>query len=151
MIWRAAWIALFWQGWSLSISFPRKRQLKWPTSSHTDWSRKHTDSKARNREDDRCRSTDGGIYRMSLYCAVGSIQTDLSPEQLQELLSHSLAQVGKRNRVLVVPPDQSRIHSRAGDLTRYAWEYYGDQLHAVLPALGTHAHMRPEQIERMFG
>ena len=88
---------------------------------------------------------------MSLYCAVGSIQTDLSPEQLQELLSHSLAQVGKRNRVLVVPPDQSRIHSRAGDLTRYAWEYYGDQLHAVLPALGTHAHMRPEQIERMFG
>jgi nickel-dependent lactate racemase len=50
-----------------------------------------------------------------------------------------------------VPPDHSRLHSRAGDLTRYAWEYYGDRLQAVLPALGTHAPMRPEQITRMFG
>jgi nickel-dependent lactate racemase len=43
------------------------------------------------------------------------------------------------------------LHSRAGDLTRYAWEYYGEKLRAVLPALGTHAPMRPEQITRMFG
>ena len=28
--------------------------------------------------------------------------------------------------LLVVPPDQTRFHSRAGDLTHYAWEYYGD-------------------------
>jgi hypothetical protein len=53
--------------------------------------------------------------------------------------------------VLVVPPDQSRMHSLAGDLTRYACEYYGDQLKAVMPALGTHAAMQPEQIARMFG
>jgi nickel-dependent lactate racemase len=50
-----------------------------------------------------------------------------------------------------VPPDQSRIHSRSGDLTRYAWEYFGDRLQAVLPALGTHAAMQPDQIARMFG
>jgi hypothetical protein len=50
-----------------------------------------------------------------------------------------------------VPPDQSRIHSRSGDLTRYAWEYFGDRLQAVLPALGTHAAMQPNQIARMFG
>jgi nickel-dependent lactate racemase len=50
-----------------------------------------------------------------------------------------------------VPPDQSRIHSRAGDLTRFAWEHYRERLHAVLPALGTHAPMQPEQIERMYG
>jgi nickel-dependent lactate racemase len=43
------------------------------------------------------------------------------------------------------------VHSRAGDLTRYAWEYYRDQLQAVLPALGTHAAMQPKQITRMFG
>lgn len=88
---------------------------------------------------------------MSLYCATGSVETDLSPQQLHDLLVESLAQLGKRNRVLVVPPDQSRVHSRAGDLTRYAWEYYGDGLQAVLPALGTHAAMQPEQITRMFG
>jgi nickel-dependent lactate racemase len=87
---------------------------------------------------------------MSLYCAIGGIDSDLLP-QLQELLAESLAKLGERNRVLIVPPDHSRLHSRAGDLTRYAWEYYGDRLQAVLPALGTHAPMRPEQITRMFG
>jgi nickel-dependent lactate racemase len=88
---------------------------------------------------------------MSLYCATGSVETDLALQQLHDLLVESLSKLGKRSRVLVVPPDQSRVHSRAGDLTRYAWEYYGDQLRAVLPALGTHAAMQPEQITRMFG
>jgi nickel-dependent lactate racemase len=88
---------------------------------------------------------------MSLYCAKGSVETDISVQQLHDLLVESLAKLGKRERVLVVPPDQSRLHSRAGDLTRYAWEYYGDHLQAVLPALGTHAVMQPEQIARMFG
>jgi nickel-dependent lactate racemase len=87
---------------------------------------------------------------MSLYCAKGSVDSDLTP-QLQSLLEDSLRKLGERKRVLAVPPDQSRFHSRAGDLTQHAWKYYGDQLKAVLPALGTHAPMRPEQIARMFG
>jgi nickel-dependent lactate racemase len=87
---------------------------------------------------------------MSLYCATGGVESDLLP-QLQDLFAESIAKLGQRNRVLVVPPDQSRIHSRSGDLTRYAWEYFGDRLQAVLPALGTHAAMQPNQIARMFG
>jgi nickel-dependent lactate racemase len=87
---------------------------------------------------------------MSLYCATGGVESDLFL-QLQHLLAESLAKLGPRNRVLVVPPDQSRVHSRSGDLTRYAWEYYGVRLQAVLPALGTHAAMQPDQITRMFG
>jgi nickel-dependent lactate racemase len=88
---------------------------------------------------------------MSLHCATGSVSTELTSQQLHDLLVESLSKLGKRSRVLVVPPDQSRVHSRAGDLTRYAWEYYGDQLQAVLPALGTHTAMQPKQITRMFG
>ena len=87
---------------------------------------------------------------MSLYCATGGVEADLFP-RLKDLLAESLAKLGRRNRVLAVPPDQSRLHSRAGELTRYAWEYYGDRLRAVLPALGTHTAMQPEQIARMFG
>ena len=88
---------------------------------------------------------------MSLYCAVGSVDTDLSPQQLKDLLAESLAKLGERHQVLAVPPDQTREHSRAGELTRYAWQYYGDRLKAVLPALGTHTAMRPGQIAHMFG
>jgi len=86
---------------------------------------------------------------MSLYCAIGSPDSDLGPH-LQELFSEALAKLGRRANVLAVPPDQSREHSRAGLLTRYACDFYGDKLKAILPAIGTHSPMRPEQIEHMF-
>lgn len=88
---------------------------------------------------------------MSLYCAVGNAETELSPERLHHVLVGALEKLGARKRVLIVPPDISRVHSRAGDLSRFAWEFYGDRLNAVLPALGTHTPMSPAQIERMFG
>ncbi len=31
------------------------------------------------------------------------------------------------------------------------WQYYGDKLKAILPALGTHAPMSPTQLSDMFG
>ena len=91
------------------------------------------------------------LTRMSLYCAIGDVETELSSEQLNDLLTQSLAKLGERSRVLAVPPDLSREHSRAGELTRLAWRHYGDRLKAVLPALGTHTPMQPEQLARMFG
>jgi nickel-dependent lactate racemase len=88
---------------------------------------------------------------MSLYCATGSPETDLTSAELKSLFEESLAKLGRRSRVLAVPPDQSREHSRAGELTRDAWQYYGDRLKAILPALGTHTAMRSAQLAHMFG
>ena len=87
---------------------------------------------------------------MSLYCSVGSPDTDLAPEQLRQLLNEALARLGPRSTVLAVPPDQSREHSQAGPITRMTYEYYGDKLKAVLPAIGTHTPMRPDQLTHMF-
>jgi nickel-dependent lactate racemase len=87
---------------------------------------------------------------MSLYCAIGSVDTDLSPQQLNDLLVESLAKLGERKSVLAVPPDQSREHSRAGEITGDVFKHYGDRLKAVLPAIGTHTPMRPDQIAHMF-
>jgi nickel-dependent lactate racemase len=88
---------------------------------------------------------------MSLYCSVGSADTDLSSDDLKALLTNALSRLGTRTSVLAVPPDQSREHSRAGALTNIAWRFYGDNLKAVLPALGTHSPMRPDQLTHMFG
>ena len=87
---------------------------------------------------------------MSLYCAIGNVDADLSPRQLNDLLVESLAKLGDRKSVLAVPPDQSREHSRAGELTGYVYKHYGDKLKAVLPATGTHTPMRSDQIAHMF-
>ncbi|MGA8110137.1 MAG: D-mannonate epimerase, partial [Acidobacteriaceae bacterium] len=88
---------------------------------------------------------------MSLYLAHGDAETDLPPAEMKSLLFDALDQLGARKRVLIVPPDITRLHSRAGDLTRYAWQYYGDRMKAVLPALGTHAAMSAAQLTAMFG
>jgi nickel-dependent lactate racemase len=87
---------------------------------------------------------------MSLYCAIGGVDTDLTPQQLNGLLIEALAKLGARNNVLAVPPDQSREHSRAGEITGYVYKHYGDKLKAVLPAIGTHTPMRPDQLSHMF-
>src|SRR5580698_4276931 len=88
---------------------------------------------------------------MSLYLSFSSSSTELTPVQLREMLFQALDALGARKRVLIVPPDQTRAHSRAGDLTHYAYEYYGDNLQAILPALGTHSAMSPSSLTHMFG
>jgi hypothetical protein len=88
---------------------------------------------------------------MSLYCQEGGPYKELSSASLRGLLYQALDQLGPRNKVLAVPPDGSRFHSRAGELTQYAHAYYGDRLGCVLPALGTHNAMTPEGLTRMFG
>jgi nickel-dependent lactate racemase len=59
--------------------------------------------------------------------------------------------LGERRKVLALPPDITRHHSRAGELTQYAWQYYGQRLTDVLPALGTHVPMTDAEIGVMFG
>jgi nickel-dependent lactate racemase len=88
---------------------------------------------------------------MSLYCKEGGPEAELSAEAVRSALYQALDKLGTRRRVLAVPPDGTRFHSRAGELTQYAHAYYGDRLGCVLPALGTHAAMPPAALTRMFG
>ncbi len=75
----------------------------------------------------------------------------MSAAEIRVGLFEALGKLGERSRVLAVPPDFTRFHSKAGELTEMAWEFYGDRLVDVLPALGTHTAMSDEQIATMFG
>ncbi|MCK5000081.1 MAG: DUF2088 domain-containing protein [Anaerohalosphaera sp.] len=86
-----------------------------------------------------------------IYFSRGSVSENLSSEELKAGLIAGLEGLGVRRKVLAVPPDITRYYSRAGELTRYAWEYYGDAMVDVLPALGTHFAMTEGEIERMYG
>ena len=85
-----------------------------------------------------------------LYFARGSVTDELSGADLRAGLFAALEKLGARRRVLAVPPDFTRFHSQAGRLTRLAYDFYGDQLVDVLPALGTHTPMTREQIHEMY-
>jgi len=87
---------------------------------------------------------------MSLYFNLGSEKHELSRAELEEGMFLALRALGSRNRVLAIPPDFTRYYSRAGELTRAAYQFYGDALRAVLPAVGTHAPVSAEQREKMF-
>ncbi|HEY1240681.1 MAG TPA: lactate racemase domain-containing protein [Bryobacteraceae bacterium] len=88
---------------------------------------------------------------MSLFLADGSESREFSLEELKQGLFRALDALGSRGKVIAVPPDITRYHSRAGELTRFAFEYYGDRLTHVLPATGTHTPMNDRELDLMYG
>lgn len=86
-----------------------------------------------------------------IYYEIGSTDIELSSADLKAGIFEALQKMGTRRKVLAIPPDYTRLPSRAGELTEYAWQYYGSAMTDVLPALGTHSPMTAHQIEHMFG
>ncbi|MEZ6109649.1 MAG: D-mannonate epimerase [Pirellulaceae bacterium] len=87
---------------------------------------------------------------MSLFFAEGSPTTQLTVDQVREALHGVYRQLGARERVIALPPDFTRYNSQAGLLTCLTYDYYGDRLVDVMPALGTHVPMPDWQLEKMF-
>jgi nickel-dependent lactate racemase len=69
---------------------------------------------------------------------------------MQDGLYAAFGRLGPRKKVLAVPPDITRFHSRAGEITNLVWKYYGDKLTDILPATGTHYPMTDKEIAEMF-
>lgn len=85
-----------------------------------------------------------------LYYQSGSENTVIGPEDLKSGLYSALDRLGPKKRVLVIPPDFTRFHSRAGDITSLLYKYYKKNLSDILPALGTHAPMSEKELDTMF-
>jgi len=81
----------------------------------------------------------------------GTAEMSFSSDDLKNAVQRMLDKLGVRKKVLIIPPDFTRMHSRAGEITRYVYDYYGDAVTDILPALGTHFAMTAEEIEIMFG
>ena len=81
----------------------------------------------------------------------GSVETSFSANELKQGLFEAFEKIGAKQKVLAIPPDYTRLPSRAGELTEITWEYFGQKLTDILPALGTHTPMTDSQIHHMFG
>jgi nickel-dependent lactate racemase len=85
-----------------------------------------------------------------IYYQTGSENTVIGKNDLEYGVYAALVKLGPRKKVLVVPPDFTRFHSRSGDITTLIYNYYRDNLKDILPALGTHAPMTGTQISEMY-
>ncbi len=85
-----------------------------------------------------------------IYFQAGSENTVLSDGDLKAGLFEALEKLGTKQKVLAIPPDYTRFHSKAGELTTFTNSYYQQALCDILPALGTHAPMSSEEIKHMF-
>ena len=85
-----------------------------------------------------------------LYYQRGSVTDSLTIDDLRTGLKDAFDQLGVKEKVLALPPDFTRFHSFAGELTQLSYQYYGEKLTDILPALGTHTGMTDAQIEKMF-
>jgi len=85
-----------------------------------------------------------------IYYQSGSPETVIGHNDLEYGLYSALVRLGPRKNVLVVPPDFTRFHSRAGDITTLLYKYYKENLTNILPALGTHKPMTDSELDVMF-
>jgi nickel-dependent lactate racemase len=85
-----------------------------------------------------------------MYFEYGADNAELKDQDIRLGLEKAFRKIGPRKRVLAIPPDMTRYHSMAGGITAMIWEYYGEKLSDVLPALGTHAPMTAGEIEKMY-
>ena len=88
---------------------------------------------------------------MAIYFQRGDRHSSLGEADFRDALQAAFDAVGHPKKVLALPPDHTRSDSRAGELTRLAYDMLGDRLTDVMPALGTHEAMTPDELRYMFG
>ena len=90
---------------------------------------------------------------MATYFAQGGAREIFTPANQHEALRRALKRLGRPLRkVLLLPPDHTRLNSGAGELTALLYQMLQPQTEVdIMPALGTHSPMTPKQLHLMFG
>ena len=80
-------------------------------------------------------------------------QVSIQPDELRGLVLRCLENAGELKKVLILPPDHTRLNSMAGPITEIVYEkLVGEGVQVdILPTLGTHNPMTEAQLRMMFG
>ena len=90
---------------------------------------------------------------MATYFARGGVNDNITTSDKRGALAQALKVIGRPLRkVLVLPPDHTRLNSDAGELTRLLYEMLTPKVELdIMPTLGTHTPMSAEKLRMMFG
>ena len=82
----------------------------------------------------------------------GNSERIISTSELRSHLDAFIERYRGINRLLIIPPDITRLNSRAGEITAYLYQQLKDDCYIrIMPALGTHFPMTVEECHKMFG
>ncbi|MFA6816879.1 MAG: lactate racemase domain-containing protein [Lentisphaeria bacterium] len=90
---------------------------------------------------------------MSTFAFKDGVDLALSDEEKIALLKEGLKKITRPlKKVLLVPPDLTRLNSNAGFLTNAVYKMLSPTAHVdIMPALGTHVPMGEKELRFMFG
>ena len=80
-------------------------------------------------------------------------QDGITDDELKDILKESLEQQNKElKKVLLIPPDYTRLYSGAGKIVGLYYDILKEKSQVdILPALGTHQPMSDEEMRDFFG
>jgi len=89
---------------------------------------------------------------MTTFFAEGGPDRTITDEVKRRAVRAAVQAAGDVSRMLVLPPDHTRLHSDAGRLTCMLYHEVGAGAQFdVMPALGTHFPMDRDELRKMFG
>ncbi|MBI4027882.1 MAG: DUF2088 domain-containing protein [Verrucomicrobia bacterium] len=90
---------------------------------------------------------------MATYFSRGGVTDNITTAEKRAALQDALRIIGKKLRkVLILPPDHTRLNSNAGPLTALLCEMLAPTTQVdIMPTLGTHSPMTTAQLRMMFG
>ena len=82
----------------------------------------------------------------------GGTDVAVKSDEKKEMLAEALQKRGGScSKVLVIPPDITRLHSGAGELTQILYEMLGkDKTFHIMPGIGTHEPLSEAQMDLMY-
>lgn len=90
---------------------------------------------------------------MAIFAEKSGKDVAISREELRGLIETSLKNIGKKpKKVLLIPPDITRLNSQAGPITEILYDLLSPTAQIdIIPALGTHNAMPENELRSMFG
>ena len=86
-----------------------------------------------------------------IFFSEGAADLTIDGNHVSEMIDTMLKKLGNLNRVLILPPDFTRYHSYAGEITCMLYQKLkGSSYIEIMPTLGTHLPMSAAELNMMY-
>ena len=86
-----------------------------------------------------------------VFFSEGAVDLTIDSNRISELIDCMLEKLGNTRRVLILPPDFTRYHSYGGEITFMLYNKLKNSSYIeIMPTLGTHAPLSPEESDIMY-